>query len=170
MEKRDFTAEMVDALRTASSLIEEQGYRLRCYRFRTPLDNEPQTWNYEDPEPALNQFLEELREQDVFGHDMYFNTDIKGETVANLVEHETEDDVEDAINQTLYQIWGMIDMGEPEEPEVHPLDQEVDIVYHLNTQGNYFKVNNFDGLKGEQFTYEVQEILEEEGFKVIKSP
>ena len=162
---RDFVSETLEDMRTAAEAMEEQGYKLHSYRFRTPVDNSPQAWDEDDPEPALEEFLQELGSPDdtYKDKDTYFNTNIRGRTFADLVAENSEADWENAVNEMLRQFRGLVNMGDPSADR--PLHQEVDITYRLNTRGNYFDVVNLDGYEGEEFKEEVIEILQDEGFE-----
>jgi hypothetical protein len=151
---------MADELRNARRAIEDHGYKFYRYRFHTDPPGLPVV-DADDPEEGMARLIEEMR--DYPGH---FNIDMRGDIFANLFDRGTEDDMEDAVNWLYRQVRARVDMGEQEEPERHPLNREVDIVYRIDTRGDYFELYNYDGEKGRKFVAEVEEILEDEGYRI----
>lgn len=155
---RDIIADMADGLRRGAEAIEKHGYKLYSYEFHTPHIG---TGDPDNPEAALQDLLDQIRERE-----WSFEVKMDGDLLADLYGHGTEDDMKDAINWSYSRLVGKINMGEQEVPEFHPLHLEVDIIYRLDTRGDYFEIVNYDGHKGVEFSNEVEEILTDEEFVV----
>ncbi len=148
---------MVDDLQTAGNVIENRGYTVSGYKVRGFQDRTFQSVD-EDPGKALDQFLDQLYDSDTL------DAPLSTENLLNLFEEGSEQHVENAVNEMLYQIRGRIFLEEPEpdHPD-HPINYAY-IHYHPHTQDGFFELLS-GAPSAHPYLEEFDEALTQEGFR-----
>lgn len=154
---RDYKEELIEGLKSGGEAVEAEGYKLHGYHFKTPRDDDYQSSGV-NPEPALKNLLTEIHGENFLGP-------MQGEPIVALFEYGPEDSRELLINQILHQVDGQLDV-EPTDSPVHPGLLEVS--YRVRTDGNYFELDYRGGKDSRETISDIDRILEDEGFDVVR--
>lgn len=153
----DLRNEMIEDLRAGGNALEEHGYVVDQYNTMAARDPEVHV-SASDPEEALDLFLTRMENRNVIEAVLWTDT------LLDVFQHGYEPDMEDAVNQVLYQIEGWIQPRDPELDDVHPF-YDIEVSYHPDIEGGRYRIFP-PGKDLEPYAREFEEIFKEEGIRV----